>query len=113
METDRFLSKPIVIPRHCETSPLFGDPAKAKAFVGRGKVKTQTEFSACRKCSVVSCSLTMWQSVSYHACSAPLASLKEGGKGVWNSKEITLDVTGYFHFGGNVDFYFVMMYDNK
>ena len=34
------------------------DPAKAKAFVGRGKAKIQVEFPACRKCNIVSCALT-------------------------------------------------------
>ena len=35
-----------------------GFPQRRKVFVGRGEAKTQSEFSACGKCSVVACALT-------------------------------------------------------
>ena len=40
-----------------------GPPQRRTAFVGRGEAKTQAVFSACGKCSGVSCASTNWGSV--------------------------------------------------
>ena len=44
---------------------LNGAPQRRMAFVGGGEAKTQVEFFACGKCSIVACASTMWQS---HIC---------------------------------------------
>ena len=63
----------------------MGTPQRRMAFVGRGEAKTQAVFSACGKCSGVSCASTNWGSVVLKEYTpsvfgyAESTSLREGG----------------------------------